>query len=157
MDDMLAGANSSRLVSSQQAQLSRVVELEIIPRLMLLHRLPHMPRAPLPQVQITAEQVQALTELAADGTPEATIAFVRQVLDDGATQEQVFLDLLAASARLMGEWWEQDLYNFSQVTIGLWRLQPDGTLVHSPVAWERGAISGCAGAPRSPSLAARTP
>lgn len=123
MDDMLAGANSSRLVSSQQAQLSRVVELEIIPRLMLLHRLPHMPRAPLPQVQITAEQVQALTELAADGTPEATIAFVRQVLDDGATQEQVFLDLLAASARLMGEWWEQDLYNFSQVTIGLWRLQ----------------------------------
>lgn len=124
MDDMLAGPQgSSRLVSSQQAQLSRVVELEIIPRLMLLHRLPHMPRPPSPQVQITPEQVQALTEIAAEGTPEATLAFVRQVLEDGATQEQVFLDLLAASARLMGEWWEQDLYSFSQVTIGLWRLQ----------------------------------
>ncbi len=124
IDALLAGPpGAPRMGGSQQAQLSRVVELEIIPRLMLLHRLPNLPRAPLPRVPITPEQVHALTELAADGTPEATIAFVRQVLDDGATQEQVFLDLLAASARLMGEWWAQDLYNFSQVTIGLWRLQ----------------------------------
>lgn len=114
-----------RLVSSQQShQLSRIVELEIIPRLMLLHRAQPL-QAPVerPARQITASEVQALAEVAVEGTPEAADAFVRDLQQAGATQEQLLLDLLAPCARWMGECWEQDTLNFSQVTIGLWRLQ----------------------------------
>lgn len=114
-----------RLVSSQQAhQLSRIVELEIIPRLMLLHRAqPLQAPAQRPAVQLTTAQVHTLAELAIDGTPEAAEAFVNGLQEAGATQEQLLLDLLAPCARWMGERWEEDTLNFSQVTVGLWRLQ----------------------------------
>ena len=35
----------------------------------------------------------------------------------------MFLDLLAPCARRLGSLWEDDAYDFTQVTIGLWRLQ----------------------------------
>lgn len=109
---------------AQQRQLTRLVELEIIPRLMLLHRAEPGRPAPVPSpAPITSGQVHALADLAVEGSPEAVLAFVQRVLADGATQEQVFLDLLAPCARWMGELWEEDVFSFSQVTIGLWRLQ----------------------------------
>lgn len=37
--------------------------------------------------------------------------------------EQVYLDLFTASARLLGQWWESDHCNFSQVTLCLSRMQ----------------------------------
>lgn len=110
--------------SAQQAQLSRLVELEIIPRLMLMHRAqPLRPRLAAPAVQISADQVQALAEVAVHDSPDAVQATVQRLVDAGATHEQIFLDLLAPCARHMGDLWEEDVYSFSQVTIGLWRLQ----------------------------------
>ena len=118
------GGPASALGRTQQAQLSRLVELEIIPRLMLLHRVPSQaPQSPAPRVQISVEQVHALADLAVDGAPDAVQASVERLLEAGASHEQIFLDLLTPCARWMGELWEQDLYSFSQVTIGLWRLQ----------------------------------
>ena len=111
-------------VSSQQAQLSRLVELEIIPRLMLMHRVQPLRQQPaLPLIAFTADDVQALAELAVHGSPDAVQARVEAFIGDGATHEQIFLDLLAPCARHMGDLWEDDVYSFSQVTIGLWRLQ----------------------------------
>lgn len=110
--------------SSQDLQLSRIVELEIIPRLMLMHSTHPLPDRPrMPALTITSDQVAALASLAAEGAPESAANYVRALLDAGASQEQVFLDLLAPCARLMGEMWEDDQFDFSQVTIGLWRLQ----------------------------------
>ncbi|MCE4554416.1 cobalamin B12-binding domain-containing protein [Roseateles cellulosilyticus] len=129
LDSMLAAASARddrphRLVSSQQLQLSRIVELEIIPRLMLLHRSqPLSLREPGPPLVLTEAHVHALSELAVHDDAERAIRYVRSLIEAGATQEQVFLDLLAPCARHLGELWEEDVYNFSQVTIGLWRLQ----------------------------------
>ncbi len=116
-----------RLVSSNTShdmQLTRIVELEIIPRLMLMHSTqPPRERAPMPALVLTEEHVHTLARMAAEGDGESTSTYVRALLDNGASQEQVFLDLLAPCARWLGERWEDDTYDFSQVTIGLWRLQ----------------------------------
>ncbi|RZL35274.1 MAG: cobalamin B12-binding domain-containing protein [Rubrivivax sp.] len=118
---------SPHLVSSntsEDMQLSRIVELEIIPRLMLMHSAqPLQDRPPLPPLTLTIEHVHTLARLAAEGDADSASSYVRALLDAGASQEQVFLDLLAPCARWMGEMWEDDRYDFSQVTIGLWRLQ----------------------------------
>lgn len=118
-------ASPPRLVSSQQAhQLSRIVELEIIPRLMLMHRvLPLSAPPPSEVVQITASHVRTLATLAVDDAAGGAETFVRGLQDAGASHEQLLLELLAPCARWMGEQWEEDTLNFSQVTIGLWRLQ----------------------------------
>ncbi|MFG6414961.1 B12-binding domain-containing protein [Roseateles sp. DC23W] len=126
-DDGRPRLASPHLVSSNTSpdmQLSRIVELEIIPRLMLMHSAqPLRDSPPRPPLAMTTEHVHTLARLAAEGGADSANSYVRALLDAGASQEQVFLDLLAPCARWMGELWEEDRYDFSQVTIGLWRLQ----------------------------------
>lgn len=126
-DDERPRMGSPHLVSSntpQDMQLSRIVELEIIPRLMLMHSAqPLQDRPPAPPLVLTTEHVHTLARMAAEGESESANSYVRALLDAGASQEHVFLDLLAPCARWLGEMWEEDRYDFSQVTIGLWRLQ----------------------------------
>lgn len=108
---------------SLDAQLSRLVELEVIPRLLLMHGAsPSHPRVG-PQVLLNEMHVDVLARLAAEGDAGSAGAYVHALLDAGATEEQVFLELLAPAARLLGQKWEDDLYTFSQVTIALWRMQ----------------------------------
>ena len=42
---------------------------------------------------------------------------------DGVPQGTIYLDVLARAARRLGEMWDSDLRDFTQVNIGLWRLQ----------------------------------
>lgn len=123
LDSLLAAAATEQVGALHQTQLSRVVEVDIIPRLLLLHRVPLRPLPPGPAASISDDEVQALADLAVNGTPEATEAFVLHLVRQGASHEQVLLELLAPAARWMGRLWEEDIYSFSQVTIGLWRLQ----------------------------------
>ncbi|MGY0195781.1 cobalamin B12-binding domain-containing protein [Leptothrix sp. BB-4] len=109
---------------SPELQLSRIVEFEIIPRLMLLHGDVAAPRAPSrADFAITAAHVETLAHVAVVGDPDRTAQFVQALIAAGASLEQIFLQLLSPAARLMGEFWADDVYSFSEVTIGLWRLQ----------------------------------
>lgn len=111
--------------TSTESELSRVVELEIIPRLMLMHgsvlreRQPSNPSG----LALTTQHIHTLAHLAVQGDADSVGIYVRGLLDAGASREQVFLDLLAPCARWIGDRWSEDVYNFSQVTIALWRLQ----------------------------------
>lgn len=121
----MLGASEPKCESHEGA-LSRLVELEIIPRLMLLHGV--SPAAALsPPVGQTvflgSVHVEALARLAAEGDASGASAYVRSLLEAGAQLEQVYLDLLGPAAKLLGTQWEDDVYDFSMVTIGLWRLQ----------------------------------
>lgn len=115
------------LVSVNEAadlQLSRIVELEIIPRLMLMHSAaPGQMRAPVQAFLITPLHVETLGKLAVEGDADSCSRFVRALLDAGAALDQVFLELLAPCAQGLGAKWDDDVYDFSQVTMGLWRLQ----------------------------------
>jgi methanogenic corrinoid protein MtbC1 len=50
-------------------------------------------------------------------------AYLDQLRDRGASEEEIYLDLLAPTARRLGDLWVADLCDFTEVTIGLGRLQ----------------------------------
>jgi methanogenic corrinoid protein MtbC1 len=105
--------------------LARTIEAEIIPRLMLAHggqdsaaaAISCESRAPSsPEVVEFANLVLAQDAMVARTWVEAVRA-------RGASPETIFLELLAPAARRLGELWEADLCDFTQVTLGLWRIQ----------------------------------
>jgi len=113
---------SDREVSEQ---LSRTIESEVIPRLMLAHRI--SPEWGLAQMgsarQLKAGSVEDFTEIILQNDHALAAAYIEARRAEGATLDQVFLDLLAPTARLLGEFWDQDRCDFTQVTIGLSMLQ----------------------------------
>lgn len=105
--------------------LARTIEAEIIPRLMLAHQTGHAdlttPRGERvrPGPTEVAELVQIV--LANDGARPRE--YVQTLRAEGVALEVLYLELLAPAARRLGAMWEDDLCDFTQVTLGLWRLQ----------------------------------
>lgn len=108
------------------SSLAKTIEREIIPRLVLAHR---SPTASLPTIadtlgRVPTEQdVVEFTEVVLKQGSDAVGAFVDRIRGQGVSLESVFLQLLAPAARRLGEMWTEDRCDFTQVTLGLWRLQ----------------------------------
>lgn len=129
-----AARSRARHAGRQQTDiLTRVVELDVIPHLLRAHgagaapvAAPADPAPILPvsvDLVISAAQVSDLVSLVLDRGEAAAVAFVEAVRDKGALAEAIYLDLLAPVARRLGEMWENDTCDFTEVTIGLWCLQ----------------------------------
>jgi len=105
--------------------LAKAVEYEIIPRLMLAHRVPHeCATHPVTcRSLVTAEDVAVFAEIVLHEEDAVVRDCIITLRDRGVPVESIFLDLLAPVARHLGEMWERDLCTFSEVTIGLGRLQ----------------------------------
>lgn len=108
------------------SSLLRTIEADIIPRLLLAHQ--HSGSGPgdpsgAETRAIGLADVERLTCLA----QTSDFSTVWKEVDDqrarGVPLEAVFLDLLAPVARRLGKLWEQDLLDFTGVTIALMRLQ----------------------------------
>ncbi len=97
-----------------------LVEGEIIPRLMLAHR---DRRDSVPQPDLRHGHSVELAHALLDRSPDTARAIVDDHLERGVRPESIFLDLFAPTAHYLGLLWESDQYNFSQVTLCLWRLQ----------------------------------
>ncbi len=102
--------------------LLRTIEGEIIPRLMLAHAIDPAGLSPRPSHPRQAD-IDRLTQLALGQDPDAALEFVRALIADGLSLEAAYLELLAPAARGAGGAWEEDRCSFTDVTIGLWRLQ----------------------------------
>lgn len=112
---------SRRADEERRAILTRTVELDVIPQLLKAHAARIVPVvAPL---VVTAGHVADLVGLVLGRGEPAAVAFVEGMHDQGAAPESLYLDLLAPAARRLGEMWENDTCDFTEVTIGLWRLQ----------------------------------
>ncbi|MEL6373923.1 MAG: hypothetical protein AAFR04_08130, partial [Pseudomonadota bacterium] len=113
--------------------LESVVGAEIIPRLMVLHR--ELARhgglgdtadpsnaAPAtgPGPSLDVEHFARLT-LHSDADPAFT--YIDTLLANGISVDDFMMNLLAPTARLLGQWWEDDDVDFVDVTIGTTRLQ----------------------------------
>ena len=111
--------------SLRSVLLAKAIEYEIIPRLMLAHRVPQECDAfPVSGNQkVTAEDVALFAELVLHEDDAAIRACVVALRDRGVPVESIFMDLLAPVARHLGEMWERDLCTFTEVTVGLGRLQ----------------------------------
>ncbi len=106
--------------------LARTIEEVLIPRLLLAHRTA-APTAPRPRAAATTPvQLVDLEGFAKDllGADDgAASARVRNLLAEGVTSESLMLDLLAPTARHMGELWDIDACDFVAVTVALGRIQ----------------------------------
>ena len=109
----------------RMSQLARTIELEIIPRLMPAHRVAAEPAwrpAVLPRA-VTEADIHQFAKLVLSHEEDVAVASVQTFLARGVSIERTFLDLLAPTARYLGHLWDEDLCNFTDVTVGLGRLQ----------------------------------
>jgi methanogenic corrinoid protein MtbC1 len=107
------------------AVLAQAIQHEIIPRLMLAHRTPIECDLPpeTTSVEVTAEDVTTFGQLILTHNEKQALQFITRMRAAGAPVEVIYLDLLAPAARYLGELWENDLCDFTDVTIGLGGLQ----------------------------------
>ncbi len=110
----LAGAGGDK-------RLLELVEAEIIPRLMLAHRSPR--DAALARSNIRSSEGEAFVPAFLERSPDQATSLLASYVERSVPLETIFLQLFAPAARYLGELWEADLCNFSQVTLSLWRLQ----------------------------------
>lgn len=103
--------------------LSRTIEAEIIPRLMLAHCSPAEAVAESEAEAQVPSAAEELAALAIGPDPDAALDFIRRARAGGMTLEVAYLELLTPAARHLGALWEADLCPFTEVTVGLWRLQ----------------------------------
>ncbi len=72
---------------------------------------------------ISAEDVEAFTDLTLNSEASELLDFIDNCLATGSSVEAIYVNLLAPSARRLGEFWEEDSEDFVDVTMGLWRIQ----------------------------------
>lgn len=111
-------------------EIASLIEVEVIPRLLLLHAKSAPGRAiQLPDQERRCGQadVAMLTTLVISMSGNSASSFIDSLLDEGAQAEDILLNLLAPVARKLGEMWTQDQADFLQVTSGVCELQ---RLVH---------------------------
>ena len=101
--------------------LLTLVQAEIIPRLMSAHR--DLRQASLSANNISRNEIIAFTQALLAQDVAAANVIVAELRDHGSTMNAIYLQLLAPSARYLGELWEADTCNFSEVTLCLWRIQ----------------------------------
>lgn len=109
----------------RMAWLVRTIEAEIIPRLMLAHRNGAAAIDPDLSASIApgADDVIELARIVLDQEATVALRFIGAFVAEGVALDTLYLNLLAPAARHLGDMWEADLCDFTQVTVGLWRLQ----------------------------------
>jgi methanogenic corrinoid protein MtbC1 len=109
----------------RMSQLARTIEQEIIPRLMLAHRAAAEPlaRSVVPGRAITADDVEQFAKLVLAQEEDLAFGTINALRARDVAVEKIYLDLLAPTARYLGKLWEDDLCSFTDVTVGLGRLQ----------------------------------
>jgi methanogenic corrinoid protein MtbC1 len=111
-----------RQLGDWQVRLLTLIEGEIIPRLMMTHKV--VAKAASSQVTMPGEaQVLKLARMVLSHDLTEATKFLEEMRGQGIPIDALLLDLLAPAARYLGELWEQDLCSFLDVTVGLSRLQ----------------------------------
>ncbi len=108
-----------------EASLMEILEKQIIPS--LLKSTEHSPpfistdgtRLSLP----TSAEVKRFAEICISGDAALPDTFVQGLIAEGLGAETIFLHLLTPAARHLGYLWDEDLCDFTQVTVGLMRMQ----------------------------------
>lgn len=148
LGDRLKKAKTADAHPESRDILIRTIEGEIIPRLMLT-------LADAEEKGIdTDERFLSPTEVdrtqfiwsVMNESAASSRAFVSGLVSRGVPREAIYLDLLTGAARRLGEMWERDEADFTDVTIGLCRLHQ--------ILREQSAISGATLSPggESPSI-----
>jgi methanogenic corrinoid protein MtbC1 len=110
---------------SCQASLMEILESQIIPNLLKANESASpffstdRVRTNLP----TQEEIARFAQLCIESDADAPDTFVQSLIAEGLASDAIFLHLLAPAARHLGYLWDEDMCDFTQVTIGLVRMQ----------------------------------
>jgi len=102
--------------------LLETIESQVIPRLLMLHR-PESRPSPAPVARPGQDDVVELGRLVLSHHERVGFSYVEALLEEGMPLDMLYIDLLAPTARHLGELWKADLCSFAEVTLGLYRLQ----------------------------------
>jgi methanogenic corrinoid protein MtbC1 len=108
------------------SRLTRTLEVEVIPRLLAAHR--GLPRAiaandPPANVSVSSALREGFVQAVVRGDAPALRSAIHFERARGVSVESVYCDLLAPTARRLGEMWENDDCDFATVTVALGLLQ----------------------------------
>jgi MerR family transcriptional regulator, light-induced transcriptional regulator len=116
-----------------QAILAAVVEGQVIPRLMLAHKQAKSHDAldgddliqcrQTSQPSIDAAIIKDFAALVLNDSIETLEDYIVDLTREGLSTHDIYLDLMAPTARLLGQYWENDECSFTDVTLGLGQLQ----------------------------------
>jgi MerR family transcriptional regulator, light-induced transcriptional regulator len=115
----------SRLPQSALVNLTRTIEAEIIPRLLMAHRAePAMaPVLAIDRGGSDEGQIAALAEQILAQDVEGVRARIEAMRAEGRPLEAIYIQVLAPTASYLRHLWSSDLCGFAEVTLALWRLQ----------------------------------
>jgi methanogenic corrinoid protein MtbC1 len=111
------------------ARAAYTIETELIPRLLLASRSTGvLARRSIERVapklpEDLSSEVEAFTKVVLREETPAAYAHIAELRARGLTIEAIFLDILAPTARRLGDMWVADRCSFTDVTLGLCRLQ----------------------------------
>lgn len=123
--------------------INTIIEGEIIPRLLLAHAAGEAQtkrKRGKSDAQIAPAAAQRFSLLPLQLEVTGLIDEVETFLNEGVSVEVIHLDLLAPTARRLGEMWEADECDFVDVTMGLWRLQEVMREISSRIPARSGAF-----------------
>ena len=101
---------------------------EIIPRLLMAHRhkASSIKRAEVENarkiVEITARNVEELSQMLLNGDLSVSKSYLRILIEEGISVEQIYLHLLQPIARRFGVCWENDSLDFATITLAVWHI-----------------------------------
>ncbi|MCE2870806.1 MAG: cobalamin B12-binding domain-containing protein [Oxalobacteraceae bacterium] len=108
-----------------QSSLMQILESQIIPNLLKANESasPFFSTDGLRTELPTEEEIAHFSALCIATNQDAPDIYVQSLMSEGLNSEAIFLHLFAPAARHLGFLWEDDLCDFTQVTIGLVRMQ----------------------------------
>jgi MerR family transcriptional regulator, light-induced transcriptional regulator len=103
-----------------QSPLEHVIEVDIGPRLVLVH---HECSVAPPDRRPTSTECETLARLSIGGDEAALFGYFDQVKAQDHTFATLLAFFIAPAALHLGDLWQQDLCDFFEVTLGVGRLQ----------------------------------
>ena len=104
--------------------LIAVIEGQILPRLLDAHAgiSLEVNDSSASGAHPTHDDVHAFAVACLDAPHEAPLTLARSLMANGVSRESIFLELITPAARQLGKWWEEDHFDFTQVSQGLVRM-----------------------------------
>ncbi len=106
----------------QMLNLLHTVESNIIPQLIQTHRRIETENAEAPALNLK-EEVLPFANLLIQGEFSKVSEYISTLRQKVPSAETLYLELFAPAARRLGNMWEEDICTFTDVTIGVGRLQ----------------------------------
>ncbi|RUP00585.1 response regulator [Hyphomicrobium sp.] len=109
----------------RRAQLTRTIECEIIPRLLLAHGCSAQMGQNIAPIgaEEARDEVAELVQLVLASEMTVAASYVESKRIQGATLETLFQALIVPAARLIGDMWKADICSFHEFSEALSRLQ----------------------------------